>query len=465
MKRFEQTTALAIPAGAHAPRVSAAPPAEPRTLGTLLKHVRWSLAFAAFLVYIFVITTYRLPLGTAAMATALVTLPLEGKGFRLSPVVGWAAALFGWAVLGLATSDYQSVVASNLLEFAKVCAVVLVAVNVVTTRTRLRLFLIVLLGSFALYPVRGALISFFVYGGGLFPGRASWNYIYANPNDLAAFCLLQFSLAAGVLVTEHQRWARVAAGIGMFLLPVLVVLTGSRGGFIALIALALVAFRKQVGRFRWLSAVAVVAVLAYFIVPDKVWHRLGTIRDVDQVNTASQREAESSTAQRVEIWKVASTIAIEHPLTGVGLGAYADAHYDYAQRPEFSPIAFGHRDAHSTYLRMAAELGVVGLMLFLGLVASTLADAERTRRVARRTHPRLAMQLFYMEAGFVAYLVACIWGSLGTLVVTYVHLALIHVTARLLRTTAPEAAPLGAPAPMVAGNGTRRLVRTMQRPA
>ena len=455
MKRFQTRTALAIPTTAAFSRVAPAGPSEPRTLTALLKHARWSLSFAAFLVYIVVITTYRLPLGTAAMATALVTLPLEGKGFRVSPVVGWAAALFGWAALGIATSDYQSAVASNLLEFAKVCAVVLVAVNVVTTRTRLRLFLIVLLGCFALYPVRGALISFFVYGGGMLPGRASWNYIYSNPNDLAAFCLLQFSLAAGVFVSEQQRWARLAAGIGMIILPVLIVLTGSRGGFIALVVLAIVAFRKQIAKFKWLIAIGVVAALAYVVVPDVVWNRLGTIREADQINTASQKDAESSTAQRVEIWKVASTIAIEHPLTGVGLGAYPDAHFEYAQRPQFDPIAFGHRDAHSTYLRLAAELGFVGLILFLGLVGSTIADAERTRRAAIRTHPRLAAQLFYMEAGLFAYLVAGIWGSLGTLVVTYVHLALIHVTSRLLKATLAYESPRnGATAP-----GTVRRLR------
>lgn len=432
LKRFSSNTLAPIAAAATGVSPHARAAADGWSLSALLKQVRWSLGLFAFLVYVYVVTSYRVPLGTAAMSTALVALPLEPGRFRLSPVVAWTLALLGWAILGWGTSEYSAAVGTNLIDFAKVCAVILVAVNVVTTRTRLRLFLLVYLGAFALYPVRGALFNYFLYHG-TFMGRAVWNYIYANPNDLAGFCLLQFSLVAGVLVVERQRWIRMLAKIGMVLLPLLIVLTGSRGGFIALIAFVLIAFRKYAAQLTKLAAIAVVGAIILVTVPNGIWNRLGTIRDVDQAKPTSQTEDESSTAQRLEIWKVASTIALENPVTGVGLGAYPMAHYAYAQRPEFDPIAFGRRDAHSTYLKFAAEMGVVGLAIFLGLIISTFKDAERARRAALRTHPQFATQLFYMEAGLAAYLVAAIWASWGTLVFTYLHIALIQVASRLLK--------------------------------
>ena len=411
-----------------------------------LRRADWSLAFVAFLLYTIAIISQRLHVGTEAMSVALLTLVLERHRLRASPVVAWAAGLFAWAVIGWPTSDYAPIVADNLLEFAKVCAVVFVAVNVITTRDRLRIFLIVLLGTFALYPVRGTLIGYFLMNGGV-GGRAAWNYIYNNPNDLAGFLLLEFSLVAGVVVTERKRWISLAARIGMVVLPFLILLTGSRGGFIGFIAFVLLAFRRKLAHFKAASTIAVVAGIIFLFMPDNIWHRLGTIRDADTASAVSQNGDESSIGQRRAIWAVASKIAIEHPVMGVGLGAYSNAHFQYSQQPGADPSTFGYRDAHSTYLRMAAELGLVGLALFLGLIGATLLDAERTRRRYAQLHPRLAMQLFYMEVGFVGYLVAAIWASWGSLVFTYVHLAIIHVASHLLKQEAAGASPQGGQVP------------------
>lgn len=419
---------------------------------SLFAGLHWTLAFIGFLVYIYVVTTYRLPLGSAGMTLALLTLAAERTGLRISPVVGWAAALLAWATIGWTTTDYPGVVQAELLDFAKVCAVVLVAVNVITTRARLRFFLVFFLGLFALYPVRGAILTYFLYGGAGF-GRAAWNFVYSNANDLAGFCLLQFSLAAGVAVTERRLWIRWCAAAGMAILPLLIVLTGSRAGFIALLAFVIVAFRKQVVQVKRLSVIVLIGGLIIVLVPDNLWRRIGTIRSVSEAETTSQVEYQSSTAQRLAVWRVARQIVAENPITGVGLGAYSRAHIVVARRPGFDATIVGQKDAHSTYLRLAAELGVVGLLIFLGLVATVIRDAEAIRRRAKQLRPRLAAQLFYMEIGLFAYLVAGIWGSWGTLAFTYIHLALIHVAARLLE---EELAGHDA--------GTVRVVRGARRP-
>jgi O-antigen ligase len=249
----------------------------------------------------------------------------------------------------------------------------------------------------------------------------------------------------------------------MAVLPFLIVLTGSRGGFIGLAVFVVLAFRKQLLRVKKFLAIAVVGAAIVIIVPNNLWHRIGTISEVDEASARSEVEYESSTAQRLEIWKVATTVILEHPVIGVGLGAYPEVHFRYAQRPQFDPTAYGHRDAHSTYLLIAAELGLVGLFIFAAIVVVTLRDAERARRAAARAQPRLAMQLFYMEMGFVAYLVAGIWASWGTLVFTYLHLAILNVTARLLLAelgTAPGRTVRGA---LTARRGPRTAAVGMRR--
>jgi O-antigen ligase len=243
----------------------------------------------------------------------------------------------------------------------------------------------------------------------------------------------------------------------MAILPFLIVLTGSRAGFIALLAFVAVAFRKQVTQLKRLTVIVIIGALIVVIVPDNLWRRIGTIRSVKEAQTTSQIEYQSSTAQRLAVWKVARTIILENPVTGVGLGAYSQAHIVVARRPGFDATIVGQKDAHSTYLRLGAELGLVGLLIFFGLIITIVRDAEIARRQARQVRPRLAAQLFYMEIGLFAYLVAGIWGSWGTLAFTYIHLALIHVTARLLREEVRGESPAAARAMRVGRRAPYRL--------
>jgi probable O-glycosylation ligase (exosortase A-associated) len=407
-----------------------------RTRG-LFKSVEWSPAYIAFLVYIFVITTYRLQLGTASMVIALVLLPLERRPLKLPPVVLWMIAFVGWAFLGWGGTSYPGVVWESVNELAKICGVMIVAVNVLTTRARLRFFLLAFLGFFAFYPVRGSLFAYFIYGGTV-QGRAAWNYIYNNPNDLAALCLLPLALAAGMLATERERWIRYCAAAGAVALPFVIFLTESRGAFIALAAFAFVILKGQKKlRGKILLAAGLVGVTVYLFAPASLWQRLGTLPDVTSEQSAAKVNDDMSARQRLELWKVARLIAKENPVTGVGFGAYKDAHYVYAQRPEIDPIALGHRDPHSTYFSLLAETGIVGFALFFIMVATVVRDAERTRRRARLTHPAFATQLFYMEIGLLGYFVAAIWGSFQMMVLTYVYFVVISATTQLLKGELP----------------------------
>src|SRR5206468_8596566 len=101
------------------------------------------------------------------------------------------------------------------------------------TRPQLRFFCVFWLGCFALYPLRGAFFNYFLYQSKLF-GRAIWNYIYSNPNDLAALAILQLAMVAALLSLERRGWAKWAGQVGVVLVPLLILMTQSRGAFIAL---------------------------------------------------------------------------------------------------------------------------------------------------------------------------------------------------------------------------------------
>ena len=402
--------------------------------------VEWSMAFVAFCAYIYAIVSYRVPIGTAAMVAALLTLPLEKRELRFPPITILACALVAWAFLGMTSTNYPAGVLDSVTEFAKVCAVLFVAVNVLTTRARFRAFIVFTTIVFCAYPLRGSLFAYFIYGGTV-GGRAAWNYIYSNPNDLAGLCLLQLAVALGALAVERRPWVKYGIQVGVGLLVLVIVLTGSRGAIIGLLAFGIIGGRKYFRNIRKILYLLPVLAVIAVVVPDTTWKRFSTIENAmstdpnlldPELVDFNARSDQGSTVQRLAIWDVARTIAAENLWMGVGLGAYPEVHNIVSRRPNFNPTARGKRDTHSTYLNVLAETGLFGFVLFASMVILTLRRSYTARKRMQKRAPAFALQLFNMEVGLYGYLVAAVWGSYGAMIATYIHLVLMNIAASLL---------------------------------
>ena len=79
---------------------------------------------------------------------------------------------------------------------------------------------------------------------------------------------------------------------------------------------------------------------------------------------------------------------------------------------------------------IAAELGIPGLALFLGLIGSVLLYSRRVRRRCRAVMPSTAQQLRFMELGLIAFMVTGVFGSFSRLSFLYLVVMLLWVTAR-----------------------------------
>jgi len=225
-------------------------------------------------------------------------------------------------------------------------------------------------------------------------------------------------------------------------------LTQSRGAFIGLAVFALIVFRDRLRELKRLVGPLIVSMIVLMFVPDSAWKRFGTITKATDTQSIAS-EDNGSADQRRQLWGVAVSVIAENPVTGVGLGAYQEAHFAAANRSSsVGPAARGHRDAHSTYLRVLAETGVVGFICFAGLIGAVLVNAERQRRRIRSVQPDLAQQLGCLELGLVGFLVAGIWGSYELLVFLYLHVILIHVATQLSAQPPQQVAPRGRPIPV-----------------
>lgn len=391
----------------------------------------YTVAMVAFLVYLWVIHSQKLPIAQAAVVVGLVSLLVQGYRLRIPTPLAWFGGFVAWAFFTHTASPYSAEALQAVWDYVKLWLVFLLAANVAHTRPGLRTFVVLWLGLYAAYPIRGTLFNF-AFGIATW-NRFSWNFIFENPNDLAALTLPILALTVVLLQSERPGWVKVAAKIGMFLLPAIIVLTQSRGGILALATFGALAFltNRRKGRGLVTGVLALGVILA--AAPQGVWERIKGLEGITNTERLRTVDKEGSADQRFEIWKIASAIAAEHPITGVGLGVYPEVHVEYAKQSRFRPIAFGERDTHSTYLNILAETGVPGLALFLIMLGSMAFPLGRRVRELRDTDPAAAAQFRILLFGLLVFLQAGLFGTFDHLPFLYLYAAVAHIALSLSR--------------------------------
>lgn len=400
-------------------------------LRSRLGTVTWSLTFIGILGYLFAAVTYRLPIGEASVIVALAGLLLLPGGLRFPLSAGLFIAFLLWAGVGALFSPWRGVALDAWLELGKVGLIYLAIVNGVRNRSQIWFFMVAFLALYGSHPVRGTLVNYVT--GNTYFGRAAWYQgIFGNPNDLAALTILQLSMAAALLLTERKGLVRLGALFAVAVLPFTILVTQSRAVLLALGVFVIGALWSHPKRLKFLMILLVLGGALAFLAPKGVWDRLSGLRYATSTSTLNEVDEMGSAEQRWQIWQTGMRIFKEHPVSGIGLGAYRYANGSVSE-------ILGDRDAHSTYITLLAENGVVGLALFLLLVGATLVHSRSVRRRLRRTLPEASTQLRFLELGLLCFMIAAIWGSYSKLTFFYVHIALIWSVATAAEREAAEA--------------------------
>lgn len=223
--------------------------------------------------------------------------------------------------------------------------------------------------------------------------------------DYFAAELIPAIIVAGFLfVTAGSRRARwlYAAVAGIDLLAF--VLTQSRGGIVGLVfgllTALVVAGRARARILALVLALAAAAVGYYF--GYKPAHVLGGDTTRGGLNGAS--------SGRLDLWHVALLVIEGHPIGGVGLGNFSTVEPSYAMRAVnltmVRQIVTEHLVVHNTYLQMAADLGLVGLGLFLAILALPIRLAGRALKRLELENHELEFHIRGLLAGTIGMLVA-----------------------------------------------------------
>lgn len=218
---------------------------------------------------------------------------------------------------------------------------------------------------------------------------------FGHPNNMAGYLALVLQLNLALLFAPLKRGLKWALMALLLLLGTALILTLSRGGWLAFsLGAFLTLFMCLTHRLR---AKAAALLLAGFLV---LLFMLPTATLLEPFKRRLFQEDYGAAQTRVPLAAVALNIIRHHPWLGVGLTNYLAAAPAYDETPEAITYEFP-RPVHNEFLLIGAELGLPALGLFLFILGVLLSGLWRAGFHEEETPlPYVALGLV---GGFVAW--------------------------------------------------------------
>jgi O-antigen ligase len=224
-----------------------------------------------------------------------------------------------------------------------------------------------------------------------------------DPNDLAYFAVsfLPFNLI--FMTIKDSSWKRLVSLFNVSICILIIFMTGSRGGFLALamVVVMMLFARGQIIKksYKVLIVVLTVTVLVYGSTTID-YSRIGTMTQIgDDYNIYDE-------TGRIAIWKTGIYFMLMNPLTGVGISCFGEAiGQDRIER--------GLQDIwqapHNSLVQIGTETGLPGLILFVLISYKAFRVFGNTKSAAGAE--QMAIIGAMAQIGFVGHFVASMFLS------------------------------------------------------
>ena len=235
-----------------------------------------------------------------------------------------------------------------------------------------------------------------------------------QPNAYGQFLVL-FLPGCIALFLRQKGMLRLLAGLGVFATVIALILTASRGSYAGCIGGAIIAafyLRRYLSSQFVLRTAGTAAVV--FAVVVAVTFSMGYADLYLDRFTRIDGNPHVVTSGRTSIWSEALVSMMEHPISFLtGYGFYG---YDSARTFRLSP--------HNMYLSFLYNLGVIGLILFIGMFTRVISA---TRTAVSRASDELRVHFIAFAFGVLSFLVAIFFSDYhetGYLLWAYVGVAM-----------------------------------------
>jgi probable O-glycosylation ligase (exosortase A-associated) len=305
-------------------------------------------------------------------------------------------------------------------ELLKILAIAIFTISQVDTRNRLRGILWVICASLAFYSVKNGLIG--LLGGGTEILRGPGGLLLDN-NDFALAMVMNIPLLFYLGRTENSPLVRKACKAAVFLTMVTVLLTHSRGGFLAMVATLLMLAWRSGKLFQAGLALAAMTMAFFLFAPQHVLDRIASI--------FTQGTEDPSAYSRIITWQLALHMIQDNPIWGVGLRNFQAYYFTYGVPAGLVEPGTQTHVAHNSYLQIWAEGGSLAFFTYMALLGSVFWSCLRLRRIGRLV-PRLAWAGEYarmMEAAIVGFMVGGMFLNRGHFDLLYHFIAIVSCCA------------------------------------
>lgn len=215
---------------------------------------------------------------------------------------------------------------------------------------------------------------------------------FREANGFAAFQAMAMTFL-GIQLLRDSLWKKVIYVLGIALMLDTIILTQSRAVFLGIMMAvpyvlfrALPKYRKQV-----YISVALGVILFFMLTDVKFLDRMDTIQ-------AQLKDSQEERIGRIDYWKASILMFKDHPF-GVGVKNFEK------MVPYYHPRNKG-MDAHNTYVLCYSEIGIIGITLFLIIIAETFLQLRRIRLAVKNTQHEndITLHVFAITTVLIIYL-------------------------------------------------------------
>ncbi len=401
-----------------------------------------------FLVYASVpavaINSQGVPQAVGAVIPFLLVLPMayylwRGESIVFDRNLALLLLLMGAAVASSVNALDQSAAFESVLTLALegVITYVLV-VNVIRTKESIRIAIWTLisvgaiLATFSVVQAVTGTYSqpyggFALVGADFFRGLTDTPRLagpLGDPNYYAQIMAALLPLAILRIKAEKSPSLRLFAGASALLILVAIALTYSRGAVLALVAVLVLLVVYRYVNLRYALTALLCAAVIVAAIPD-LRERVTSISDVGSATSVEggDPDADQSIRARWTETRAAALAFSENALIGLGPQNFPLHYQEYARRIGtgiHTRVRFGatrgdipQREAHNLLVGIAADLGLIGLVLFLAILWTAMSRLARLQRRAARIDPEIANYAGGFLLALVTYLITGVFLTLA----------------------------------------------------